>query len=90
MTHSRLSTPLHPSLSSPPPPALFRGRALTCVCVCACVRVCVLYTRANSNEQVAAVNVSFLVLFCQFYFKTYKKPRKAKDETTSNGHHKLH
>ncbi len=52
-----------------------------------------MYARVNSDLQVAAVNVSFLVLFCQFYFKTYKKPRKGTDDkasSSSNGVQKPH
>jgi hypothetical protein len=70
-------------------------RTRTCVhaCVCAHVSSCILYARVNLGLQVAAVNVSFLVLFCQFYFKTYKKPRKATEDkasSSSNGVQKPH
>ena len=36
------------------------------------------------GKQVAAVNVSFLWLFCDFYFKTYK--RKGPAVVNSNTH----
>lgn len=51
-----------------------------CVCVCACVQGC--HGDLVAVICTALVNVSFLLLFCQFYVSTYKRPRPCSSSST--------